>query len=107
MSDTTVITIADGNWNYLPTLVAAARVAASQIPLPETTAARIIFRPDKDNSGDGIFRVGDPLSGAEGEKMLADATYEDNGAGHEYGGSLRNWYIKGTIGDKLEIAMIN
>lgn len=106
MSTTTTIVIPDGNWNYLPTLVAAARIINGQIPLLETTAAIIRYAADKDNVA-RIFRVSDPLSTAEGETLLAEEKWEDGGAGRELHASLRNWYIKGTIGDKLEVAMIN
>lgn len=105
MPDTTVITVADGNWNYLANLVIAARVAASQPPLPEMTARTIIYTADKDNAA-RLFRISDPLSGGEGEPLLAEESWTDEGVSGDHK-SLRVWYLKGTIGDKLEVAMSN
>lgn len=106
MAQNTVIILPDGNWNYLPTLVAAARVTNSQPPLSETTAALIRYVADKDNTA-RIFRIPDPLSTGEGQSLLAEEVWEDTPSGHEYAVSLRKWYIKGTTGEKLEVQMLN
>lgn len=105
MSWTTVITVPN-TFTYLPDLVAAARIAASQIALPEYSAVRIIYTSDKDNTG-RIFRTTDSLSLAEGQPILAEESWDDEGsAGASH--SLREWFVKSENGtDKLEVQMVN
>lgn len=104
MSWTTVVAM-DGNWLFLPDLVIATRETNEQVPLPETSAIKIIYTPDKDNAA-SIYRTTDPLSGAEGQELEAGISTEDLGApGNSV--SLRSWFVKGTAGHLLEVEMIN
>lgn len=104
MSWTTVVTM-DGTWQFMADAVIAARLAASQTPLPETSAIRILYVADKDNAG-VIRRTTDSLSVAEGEPLAPEETFDDAGnPGNS--ASLRMWFFKGTPGDKLEVQMVN
>lgn len=105
MSWTTIITVPNTN-TYLYDLVVAARLAASQVPIPEGSAIRIIYTADKDNTG-RIFRVTEHTSAAEGQPLLAEESWDDEGsAGASH--SLREWFVRSENGtDKLEIEMVN
>lgn len=105
MSWTTVVVVPN-TFTYLFDLVTAARLAASQIPLPEASAVRIIYSADKDNAG-RLFRTTDPTSAAEGQTLLAEEVFDDEGSAGA-AKSLREWFFKSENGtDKLEVQMVN
>lgn len=106
MANATTVIVMDGTWQFVADAVIAARVTNSQIPLPnETSAINIYYTADKDNAA-RIFRTSDSLSGAEGQPLLAEESWEDLGSAGS-SRSLREWFVKGTIGDKLEIQMVD
>lgn len=105
MSSWATVIVMTGDWLFLPDIVDSTRVTNSQAPLPEHSAVNIYYIADKDNTA-RIFRTTDSLSAAEGQPLLAEESWDDLGSAGA-SRSLREWFVKGTIGDKLEVQMVN